>query len=155
VHFGNLAHSIDGYGVNVLKAETTNDCLEFSDFKGYKTRRAVVHMAGDLGAHTHKVSEIFAIDAATGLMAFLPDSGHVEVSNSIFYGDQDINFDCEIDEGEYFQPISKHGLMIPVFGKDDMFDEMFYEGESWGGSSTMSNIKFIGYDRKTTVCEGE
>jgi len=96
VHSGNVAHSISGYGVIVQKAESTYSCLEFSDFKGYKTRIAVVHMGGGLGAHTNKVHDIVAIDASTGLMAFSSDGGEVEVYDSSFYGEVIPNFDMPI-----------------------------------------------------------
>jgi parallel beta-helix repeat protein len=75
VNFGNVAHSIGGYGVIVQRPEKTEDCLEFSGFKGYKTRLAVVHMGGDLGAYINRIRDIVAIDAGLGLMAFLPNSG--------------------------------------------------------------------------------
>jgi len=82
VHSGNVAHSISGYGVIVQRPSKiydndqnkwiheTSNCLEFSEFKGYKTQSALVHMGDDLGAHTSKVRDIVAIDASIGLMAF-------------------------------------------------------------------------------------
>jgi parallel beta-helix repeat protein len=140
VHFGNVAHSIGGNGVIVQRPEKTEDCLEFSGFKGYKTRLAVVHMGGDLGAYTNKIRDIVAIDAGFGLMAFLPNSGDVEVSNSIFYGDHQIGIhDCY--GADCGRCITKHGLMIPVYGNDENFDA----GESWGGFSVMKDNKFIGF----------
>jgi hypothetical protein len=68
----------------------------------------------------NKIRDIIAIDAGLGLMAFLPNSGHVEVSNSIFYGDQSwlipdcFGADCD-------ECITKQGLMIPVYENDEMF----------------------------------
>ena len=156
VNFGNVAHSISGYGVIVQKPKQTGNCLEFSDFKGYKTRIAVVHMGGGLGARTNKVRDIVAIDASTGLMAFSSDSGHVEVSNSKFYGSQNMpNLDCPRGDN-CDQCIEKKGLWIPVFGKHetgvikapDKLGKMFAAGGSWGGSSLMKDNKFIGYERK-------
>jgi hypothetical protein len=91
VHSGNVAHSISGYGVIVQRPSImehisngeeygsngykwipeTGNCFEFSDFKGYKTQSALVNIGDDLGAHTSKVRDIVAIDASTGLKAFL------------------------------------------------------------------------------------
>jgi hypothetical protein len=129
VHSGNVAHSISGYGVIVQKPYLNDEqkmiyvrnCIEFSDFKGYKTQSALVHMGDDERAHTSKVRDIVAIDASTGLMAFKSDSGHVEVSNSRFYGDENMpNLDCPAGDSSC-QCIAKQGLLIPVVGG------------SWGG----------------------
>ena len=112
MHSGNVAHSISGYGVIVQKPPYINegawgqekriyvtDCIEFSDFKGYKTQSALLHMGDDLVAHTSKVRDIVAIDASTGVMAFKSEGGHVEVSNSRFYGDENMpNLDCPVGD---------------------------------------------------------
>lgn len=119
-------------------------------------------MGGGLGARTNKVRDIVAIDASTGLMAFSSKSGLVEVSNSRFYGSQDMpNLDCPRGDN-CDQCIDKKGLWIPVFGKHetgvikapDKLGKMFAAGGSWGGSSRMVDNKFIGYERKQTVCGG-
>lgn len=165
-NYGNVAHSISGYGVIVQKPKKMANCLEFSDFKGYKTRIAVVHMGGGLGATTNEVHDIVAIDASTGLMAFSSDSGHVKVYDNEFYGDQNMpNEDCPILAGNpnCDQCIRKRGLWIPVFGKHetgvikapDKLGKMFAAGGSWGGSSDIRDNKFIGYERKATTCGGE
>jgi len=57
-------------------------------------------MGDDLGAKSNKVQDIVAIDASVGLMASLsPDSILVEVSNSRFYGDENMpNLDCPVKD---------------------------------------------------------
>ena len=97
IHTGNVAHSISGYGLIVQKANTKIDdgCVEWSEFKGYKTRLATVHMGGGTGAGLNKVRDIVTIDSYTGLMALGSSNGRVEVSDSIFYGSQNMpNKDC-------------------------------------------------------------
>ena len=86
VHYGNVAHSISGYGVIVTK-KYDSKCSEFSDFKGYKTRIATVHMGGGIGSAENIVSNIVTVDSSTGLMAFGKTGGHVLVKDSTFYGD--------------------------------------------------------------------
>jgi len=96
IHTGNVAHSISGYGLIVQPPKSASgDCLEWSDFKGYKTRIATVHMGGGLEAATNKIRDIVTIDSSTGLMGFGTSSGHVEVSDAIFHGGQNMpNKDC-------------------------------------------------------------
>lgn len=87
IHTGNVAHSISGYGLIVQKAlKSGGNCYEWSDFKGYKTRIATVHMGGGLEKPENKIRDIVVIDSSTGLMAFGAGSGHVEVKDSVFYG---------------------------------------------------------------------
>jgi len=97
------------YGSNNYKwIPETGNCFEFSDFKGYKTQSALVNIGDDLGAQTSKVRDIVAIDASTGLKAFLSESGHVEVSNSMFYGDESMpNLDCPSEGDPCDQCITK------------------------------------------------
>jgi hypothetical protein len=68
-------------------------------------------MGDELGAHTNKVRDIVAIDANIGLIASLSsESVHIEVSNSRFYGDENMpNLDCPVGDPSC-QCISKQGL---------------------------------------------
>ena len=155
VNYGNIAHSISGYGVIVQGSKSIRgDCAEFSEFKGYKTRIAVVHMGGGLGYATNKVHSIVAIDSSTGLMAFGYESGHVEVSDALFYGGHNMpNKDCPNNDN-CDQCIPKRGLMIPTFAVHATevikapikLKSMYGPGGSWGGSSLFKDSKFIGYE---------
>jgi len=105
-----VAHSISGYGVIVQRPGVIDfkyeepyynwwtyprTCFEFNDFKGYKTKSALVYIGDDLQAIKIEVRDIVAIDASTGLKSFLSYSGDIEVSNSMFYGDENmLNLDC-------------------------------------------------------------
>lgn len=166
IHTGNVAHSISGYGLIVQPPKSASgDCLEWSDFKGYKTRIATVHMGGGLEAATNKIRDIVTIDSSTGLMGFGTSSGHVEVSDAIFHGGQNMpNKDCwDVNQPQCNQCIKKTGLWIPTFAKHETgviiapkkLAKMFSPGGSWGGTSLFKDIKFIGWDSQDTVCGGK
>ena len=95
-HTGNVAHSISGYGLIVQPPTVEEICLKFSDFSGYKTRIGTMHMGGGLHAKEIEISNIVTIDSEAGLMAFGgTDDGKITVSNSVFYGGQNMpNLDC-------------------------------------------------------------
>ena len=115
VNSGNVAHSISGYGL-IVQSGGDGKCAEMSDFKGYKTRIAVVHMGGGVGTPIHKVRDVVAIDSSSGVIALGSGSGHVEVSDTMFYGSQDMpNKDCP-HNNHCGQCIGKRGLWIPTFG---------------------------------------
>ena len=70
-------------------------CTEFSDFKGYKTRMAVVHMGGGLKSRTNMVTNVVTIDSNKGLMVFGKGNGRVHVEDVTIYGSKDMpNKDC-------------------------------------------------------------
>ena len=149
VYTGNVAHSISGYGA-IVDTPASETCNEFSDFKGYKTRIATVHMGGGLKSALNKVHDIVSVDSAVGLMAFGSGSARVEVEDSIFYGAKDMeNEDCP-EGGSCAACISKKGIWMPTFGghltgvslAPKLLGKMYAGGGSWGGSSLYRRITF-------------
>ena len=52
-------------------------------------------MGGGVGRGIHKIRDIVTIDSGSGLMSFGSGSGRVEVSDSVFYGKQNMpNLEC-------------------------------------------------------------
>ena len=159
VHVGNVAHSIEGWGVIIQNPDETTGCSEFSYFSGYKIRRAVMHMA--LYTHINKSRNIVTIDSSVGLMAFGGWNGHVEVSDSVFYGGKNMpNKDCWKNT-KCGNCIGKAGLYIPTFGsfqtnakESPRYIDHLYEGKGGEGTSLMKDLKFIGFDYKTQECGG-
>lgn len=158
VHTGNVAHSISGYGVIVN--EGAGSCSEFSDFKAYKTRIGTLHMGGGTGSATNVIHSIVSIDSIDGIMAFGSSGGHVEVRDSVIYGDQDMpNRDCP-NADRCGACTKKRGIWIPTFGghstsvaiAPDKLKKMFDKNGAWTGTSMFKDLTFIGFDSRTNSC---
>jgi len=118
-------------------------------------------MGGGVGSTTAEVSDIVVIDSKVGMQVMSVAGGHVEVKDSIMYGNKDmLNLDCPLGGG-CAACFRRHGLMIPTFASHTLevllapmkISKMYELGGSWG-TSLFKNLKFIGWDGKRNNCGG-
>ena len=163
--FGNVAHSISGYGA--IAANVVNSCTEVKDFAAYKVTESSIMLGG--GSGTNRGRDLVSIDVRYGIGIHGGECGNVELLNSDIYGELRANEDCyETDISDCDHCIDRTGLIFASIYTDVHRDSetidwgfmpLFNYSDCFEGSVTYTNLKFhnfntdAGVDSFMTKCE--